>query len=162
MRKFVPPQIIILLDFIFVFLLILITQKPAEIKINLPETEIRDITFVMENRGEVTHFFNLNSWDSLDNFSNENSIYSIGISDQSFFITTDCNSLCNNIPKPNIHGEMKILITGKLYSRISNTLLGACKHNSSACSNLDIDITEFGTINEKLLIEKNPIFKDIF
>lgn len=162
MRKFAPPQIIILLDFIFVFLLILITQKPAEIKINLPETEIRDIAFVMENKGEVSHFLNQGYWENLENFSNDNSIFSIGISDQSFFITTKCNSLCKDIQKPNIQGEMKILITGKLYSRISNTLLGACKHNSSACSNLEIDITEFGTINEKLLIEKNPIFEEIF
>ena len=140
----------------------MITQKPAEIKINLPETEIRDIAFVIEKGGDVSHFFNQDSWKKLENFSNENSIHSIGISDQSFFITTDCNSLCKNIPKPNIQGEMKILITGKLHSRIANTLLGACKHNSSACSNIEIDITEFGTIDEKLLIKKNPIFKEIF
>jgi len=162
MRKFSPPQVIILLDFIFVFLLILITQKPAEVKINLPENEIIDTAFVIEKDGKVSHFYDNGDWVDLENFTNDNSVFAIGLSNQAFFITTDCNSLCSEIPKPHRQGEMKILITGKLYSRISNTLLSACKHNSTACSDIEIDITENGDIDKEKLLEKNPIFKEIF
>ena len=156
MKKFSSPQVIILLDFIFVFLLILITQKPAEIKINLPENRLNDTEFVIVQNGHISHFLD-NGWQKISEFKNSNFKYSSG-----FYIDTNCNSICSEIPKPDIQGEIRVLITGELYSRISNTLLGACKHNSTACSDIEIDITENGIVDKKLLIEKNPIFKDIF
>jgi hypothetical protein len=154
--KFSPPQVIILLDFIFVFLLILITQKPSEIVINLPENRLSDTEIVIAKDGHTSHYFNNGNWIELSQYKNANLKLSSG-----YMIDVECNSVCDEISKPNIDGNLRILITGKLYSTISNVLLGACQHNSSACSNLEIDITENGQIDYDLLKEKNPIFKDI-
>jgi hypothetical protein len=157
MKKFSPPQIIVLLDFIFIFLIILITQKPAEVEINLPENLLIDMEIAISKNNHSTHIYQDGDWIEFSEYQNANFEYSNG-----FSISLKCNSICENIDKNGIDGEMKILITGKLYSQISNTLLGACMHNSTACSDLKIDINENGFIDFELLKEKNPIFKDIF
>ncbi len=154
---FSQPQIIVLLDFIFIFLLIFITQKPSEIKINLPEKLLPDTEIVLSENGHSKYVLLNGSWIPFNEYSNENFIYSNG-----FSISTKCNSSCKNINSEEHRGEMKILITGELYSRISNTILGACMHNSNACSNMEIDILNNGEIDLELLKEKNPIFKDIY
>ncbi|EJF06106.1 hypothetical protein ThvES_00018250 [Thiovulum sp. ES] len=156
MKKFSSPQVIILLDFIFVFLLILITQKPSEIKINLPQNRLSDTEIVIAKDGHVSHFWNSGNWIKISNYKNSNFKFSSG-----YAIDVECNSLCDEVSNLNGHGEKRILITGYLYSQISNVLLGACKHNSSACSNIEIDINENGGIDYELLKKKNPIFKDI-
>ena len=67
MKKFSQPQIIVLLDFLFIFLLILISQKPAEIKINLPEnTVLQDMLFAVAKNGHTSHILQNNSWVELD------------------------------------------------------------------------------------------------
>ena len=162
MKKFSQPQIIVLLDFLFIFLLILISQKPAEIKINLPEnTVLQDMLFAVAKNGHTSHILQNNSWVELDKKMriSKNLKYS-----SNYYIDVKCNKLCEDTPPIpiNSNGEKRILITGRLYSEIANVILVACKHNSSACSNLEIDINSSGKVDLTLLKQKNPIFMDIF
>jgi hypothetical protein len=160
MKKFAPPQVIILLDFLFVFLLILIIQKPANIKISLPEKQISDAYVVVKQNGRYSHIFIPQQGGWLPFQAPSSSNYSEGLKGSSLFTTVQCNSVCQRVPRK--RGEMEILLTGKLYSKISNTLLSACLHNSQACSSMEFNINEDGEIDKELLLEKNPIFKDIF
>jgi hypothetical protein len=161
MKKFSQPQVIILLDFLFIFLIILILQQPSKITINLPEVELKEgMKYGFETENELLIYDN--NWKKLKEFKYRNSGFSIGVDGKSFIEALPCNSLCNSISKPNIDGEMKILITGKLYSKIANTVLSACLYDTDACRSIEIDIDKFGNIDRELLLQKNPIFRDIF
>jgi len=93
MKRFSQPQVIVLLDFIFIFLLIFMMQKPSEIKINLPNDQLlQDTAIVISKNGHTTEVLLNGSWIPFAEYSNSNFVYSDGYS-----ISTKCNSLCDNI-----------------------------------------------------------------
>lgn len=167
MKRISYPQLVILLDVLFVFLFVLILQEtPPTAKIILPESKLEVggfLSYEYEKGKFLWYIPKYEMWSDAEKdkigLYNEVGQFSIGL---------DCDEACLKIIKNkynnigNYNNNIKVVITNDLFDNISRITYLACQtNNSNACGNIIFNITPEWEIDKTKLLIMNPFLKNI-
>jgi len=170
------PQLVILLDVLFIFLFILIIKEtPPKTKIILPEKKLAKggfLSYEYEKGKFLWYDPTYQRWTGAEKESLIDHFNSVG----KFVLMEDCNRECIDILKKNynLRGRDKnisIVITNELYDQIARITYIACQTKKEFCGDIIFPITvppatnknldPDWTIDKKELFLKNPFLKNI-
>lgn len=167
MKRLSSPQLVILLDVLFIFLFILILKEtPPKTKIVLPKTMLEIGGFLSleyENNKRVFYDPMFQIWSS-----HEKNNYKLYTSIGKFAIEKDCDSDCLRVIKDRYNlGEysqyknIKIVITNELLDNIARITYLACQTDVKNCGNIIFTINKKWMIDRKKLLNDNQFLKGI-
>jgi len=151
-RKLSHPPMIIFMEVLAVFLFIFMLQRSPSISFIIPVDRLflgGQLIYQDSTTGE-TKYLSGSSWKVLDkDFGG------------AFYVSTLCQgAYCQNVPSE--HGEpIRVAITGQLFESLSQLNFIACNTDASECGNMSYTITGSGKIDQKALLQDNPLFQNI-
>ncbi len=151
-KKLSQPPMIIFMEIVTLFLFIFMIQQSPAISFIFPEGRIflgGQLVYQDIHTKKYKYLKN-NKWVQLDkDFGGK------------FFIEAPCiNEYCKNTPTTQ-GNDIKIAITGRLFENLAQLNFIACNTNASECGTLKYTITKESIVNEKALLEDNPILANI-
>lgn len=166
MKQLSAPQIVILLDVLFIFLFILIIKEPPpKTKIILPKNQL-------ENGGFLSHEYEEGKFIWYDpkyqqwSGSESDNLVDLYDSVGKYALHIDCNDTCIQILKNKYNlgkytSNISVVITNELYDQIARITYMACQTNKKNCGNITFTIGNDWKVDKKKLLEMNPFLKNI-
>jgi len=159
------PQMVILLDVLFIFLFILIIKEsPPTTEIVLPDKQL-------ERGGFLSHEYEKGKYlwydPSFQRWSGaENSDYELHEAVGKYILHVDCNSTCINKLKENYDlglydKNISVVITNELYDKIARITYLACQTDKKNCGDITFPINNQWDIDKSELLDQNLFLKRI-
>jgi len=160
------PQLVILLDVLFIFLFILIIKEtPPKTEIVLPPNKLERggfLSYQYENGKYLWYDPAFQMWTGSETDNLSELYSSVG----KYTLHLDCDENCINILKQkyDLHGyesNISIVITNELYDEIARVTYIACQANTEYCGDITFPINNKWEIDSKDIFKLNPFLKKI-
>jgi len=160
------PQLVILLDVLFIFLFILIIKEtPPKTEIVLPPNKLERggfLSYEYEKGKYLWYDPAFQMWSGAENDNLAELYSSVG----KYTLFKDCDEECIKILKQkyDLHGHesnVSVVITNELYDQIARVTYIACQTNNEYCGDITFTINNKWEIDKRKLLELNPFLKKI-